>query len=283
MPEDTLEQIEAKARAWDRLLNGPNWQTLKTACDMYVAAFLMPKTGDASNLRQSGHLPLPTTTAIWRRVKGGDVSAEVQAACIKVAEANRAFHWPLEFPAVMAGGGFDAVIGNPPWERIKLQEQEFFATRNAGIATAPNKAERDERIKELKDAEPGTQHARLSDEFEFAKRASEAASVFVRKTGRFPLTGTGDVNTYALFAEHFAGLARSAQKTEPARTIASAITDPGGAGSPPGRAGVIVPTGIATDSSTSAFFGDLIARHRLAALFDFENRDGLFSRRSPQL
>ena len=276
MPEDTLKEIEAKARAWDRLLSSPNWQTLKTACDMYVAAFLLPKTGDASNLRQSGHLPLPTTTAIWRTVQGGDVSAEVQAACIKVAEANRAFHWPLEFPAVMAGGGFDAVIGNPPWERIKLQEQEFFATRDAGITTAPNKAERDKRIKELKDAEPGTPQARLSDDFEFAKRASEAASVFVRKTGRFPLTGTGDVNTYALFAEHFSWLARSAQKTEPARSIASAITDLGGAGSPPGRAGVIVPTGIATDSSTSAFFGDLIARHRLAALFDFENRDKLF-------
>ena len=105
---------------------------------------------------------------IWRTVQGGDVSAEVQAACIKVAEANRAFHWPLEFPAVMAGGGFDAVIGNPPWERIKLQEQEFFATRDAGITTAPNKAERDKRIKELKDAEPGTPQARLSDDFEFA-------------------------------------------------------------------------------------------------------------------
>ena len=45
---------------------------------------------------------------------------------------------------------------------------------------------------------------------------------------------------------------------------------------PPGRAGVIVPTGIATDSSTSAFFGDLIARNRLSALYDFENRENLF-------
>ena len=53
MPEDTLEQIEAKARAWDCLLNGPNWQKLKTACDMYVAAFLLPKIGKASNLHQT--------------------------------------------------------------------------------------------------------------------------------------------------------------------------------------------------------------------------------------
>ena len=81
----------------------------------------------------------------------------------------------------------------------------------------------------------------------------------MRKTGRFPLAGRGDVNTYALFAEHFARLARE-----------------GTGALPTGRAGVIVPTGIATDSSTSAFFGDLVAKSRLAALYDFENREKLF-------
>ena len=237
---------------------------------MYVAAFLLPKIGDAPDPRQTGRHPLPTTDAIWNTVRGGDVQAEMQVDCIEAAEANRVFHWPLEFPAVMARGGFDVVVGNPPWERIKLQEQEFFAVRDGEIATAPNKAERDKLIKALKMAETGTPQARLSEEFESAKRASEAASVFVRKTGRFPLTGTGDVNTYALFAEHFSRLARAPRKPKPARSIAQAITDTGCVRlPPPGRAGVIVPTGIATDSSTSAFFGDLVARNRLAALYSF--------------
>ena len=269
MPEDTLEEIEAKSRAWDRLLRDPRRLALKSACDMYVAAYLLPKIGDDPDPRHFDRLPLPTTEAIWRTVRGGAQSS-VHAVCKETAEENRVFHWPLEFPAVMVHGGFDAVIGNPPWERIKLQEQEFFAARDAEIATAPNKAERDKLIKALKMADPGTPQARLSAEFEFAKRASEAASVFVRKTGRFPLTGTGDVNTYALFAEHFARLARTTQKAEPARSIAQVITDTGGVRPPPqGRAGVIVPTGIATDSSTSAFFGDLIARNRLSALYSF--------------
>ena len=277
MPEDTLEEIEAKSRAWDRLLRDPKRLALKTACDMYVAAYLLPKIGDDPDPRHFDRLPLPTTEAIWRTVRGGGVQSSVHAVCKETAEENRVFHWPLEFPAVMVHGGFDAVIGNPPWERIKLQEQEFFAARDAEIATAPNKAERDKLIKALKMADPGTPQARLSAEFEFAKRASEAASVFVRKTGRFPLTGTGDVNTYALFAEHFARLARTTQKAEPARSIAQVITDTGGVRPPPqGRAGVIVPTGIATDSSTSTFFGDLIGRNRLSALYDFENRDKLF-------
>lgn len=259
MPEDTLEEVEAKRKAFKRLISGQTWWRLKSACDMYVAAFLTPKRGEMPDPRKAASLPVPTTEAIWRTVQGGDIRGDVQAAAIDLAERNRAFHWPLEFPAVMAKGGFDAVVGNPPWERIKLQEQEFFAARDVEIATAPNKSERDKLIKELKKAEPGTAKARLSAEFELAKRAAEAASVFVRKTGRFPLTGTGDVNTYALFAEHFARLARKGTNA-----------------SPPGRAGAIVPTGIATDSSTSAFFGDLVARNRLTALYDFENREKLF-------
>ncbi|TGH20698.1 MAG: type II DNA modification enzyme [Aphanocapsa feldmannii 277cI] len=279
MPEDTLQDIEAKSSAWSRLVSGPTWRMLKTACDMYVAAFLLPKTGEPpADPGLSGHLPRPTTETIWRSVRGGDVQAGLQATCIEAAEVNRAFHWPLEFPAVMAAGGFDAVIGNPPWERIKLQEQEFFATRDVEIATAPNKSERSKLIKKLKKAEQGTPQSRLSASFQSAKRASEAASIFVRKSGRFPLTGKGDVNTYALFAEHFSRLARvQTQSAKTAEIVARTIADTDGVHPPPGRAGVIVPTGIATDSSTSNFFGDLIARNRLSALYDFENRDRLFS------
>ena len=185
MPEDTLEEIEAKSRAWDRLLRDPGRLALKTACDMYVAAFLLPKIGDVPDPRHTATLPLPTTEAIWRTVRGGDVQSSVHAVCKEAAEANRVFHWPLEFPAVMARGGFDAVIGNPPWERIKLQEQEFFAARDAEIATAPNKAERDKLIKALKMADPGTPKARLSDEFEFAKRASRPPASSCARPGAF--------------------------------------------------------------------------------------------------
>jgi hypothetical protein len=85
------------------------------------------------------------------------------------------------------------------------------------------------------------------------KRASEAASVFVRKTDRFPLSGAGDVNTYALFAELFSQLTRAG-----------------------GRAGIIVRTGIATDSSTSVFFRDLVANRKLFSLHDFQTGLGYF-------
>lgn len=253
MPEDTLEEVEAKRKAFKRLISGQTWWRLKSACDMYVAAFLTPKRGEMPDPRKAASLPVPTTEAIWRTVQGGDIRGDVQAAAIDLAERNRAFHWPLEFPAVMAKGGFDAVIGNPPWEVSQRSDVEFFAARDPEVAALQGN-DRKKAIKRLKDENP-----RLWEEFNLASRAVEAANTFFRSSSRFPLTARGKINTYPLFAEHFARLARKG-------------TD----ASPPGRAGVIVPTGIATDSSTSAFFGNLVVRNRLTALYDFENRQGLF-------
>jgi len=279
MPEDTLSEVKAKARAFARYEASDQWQRLKLACDMYVATFFTPKVGEAPTARTLVDMPVPTTGAMWEAVTGKTRSDILLENATKVTEENSALHWPLAFPAVMARGGFDAVVGNPPWERIKLQEQEFFASRDTAIATAKNKAARDKLIKALSTADAGTPEHNLFLEFEAAKRAAEASSFFVRKTGRFPLSGVGDVNTYALFAEHFSRLARRPhQNRKTAQTsLLQAIADTGGVReAPAGRAGMIVPTGIATDSSTSAFFGDLVSTKRLNALYDFENRDGIF-------
>ena len=270
MPENTPREIQAKSWAWDRLLNDPEWLSLRDACDMYVAAFLLLKIGGIPDPQLATSHELPTTETIWKAARGADVRRDIQEKCIKAAKEINAFHWPLEFPAIMARGGFDAVLGNPPWERIKLLEQEFFAARDAEIATAATKDERNRLIKALKKAEPGTPQSRLSAEFELAKHASEAASVFVRKSGRFPLTGTGDVNTYALFAEHFDLLARVLGTSDAVDGDSHEIADVVIAHPPSlGRAGIVLPMGIATDSSTSAFFSDLVRKQRLAFLYSF--------------
>ena len=182
----------------------------------------------------------------------------------------------------MARGGFDAVIGNPPWERFAaFRMWSSLPSRDGEIVATLQGRTTKNHDKGAEDGRPWNNRRRgCLEEFESRQACSprRRAYLFPFKTGRFPLTGTsGKINTYALFAEHFSRLARAPQKPEPAGSIAQVITDTGGVRPPPpGRAGVIVPTGIATDSSTSAFFGDLIARNRLSALYDFENRDKLF-------
>jgi hypothetical protein len=254
MPEDDLEEIAAKAARHRSLREARDFQLAELACNLYVAAFLLPKTGGPPASR--GARRVPTTEDVWQTLRG-ELPYGPLLAAVEAARDSRAFHWPLEFPAVMAKGGFDVVLGNPPWERIKLQEKEFFAARAPDIAAAPNAATRSRMIAALARAELGTPRRALFQAFETSKQQSEASSAFVRlpgdEGGRFPLTGVGDVNTYALFAELFSRLASSS-----------------------GRAGVILPTGIATDATTAPFFASLIDSKRLARLIDFENRDRIF-------
>jgi len=145
-------------------------------------------------------------------------------------------------------GGFDCVLGNPPWERIKIQEKEWFAERAPEIANASNASTRRKAIAELAESNPYLLQAFADD-----KRKAEGESHFVRVSERYPLCGRGDVNTYTIFAET-------------SRYIINGY----------GRVGMIVPSGIATDDTTKFFFQDLMQTRSLASLYDFENREGIF-------
>ncbi|WP_447858101.1 Eco57I restriction-modification methylase domain-containing protein [Pseudomonas aeruginosa] len=266
MPEDTLGQVEKKREAYAAWRHDPARQATHVACDLYVAAFLLPKTEVPGSY---GEGLVPTTADVRWQLAGQQINSQLYAATLTVSEDARLLHWPLAFPDVMIErGGFDVVLGNPPWERIKLQEQEFFA--GTPVADAVNAAARTRLIHEWAAAETGSYERSWINRFETAKRLAEASGVFFTSpkdedptklpasvkpgpTRRYPWTGRGDVNTYALFAEHFLNLTREG-----------------------GRAGMIVPTGIATDATTAPFFGHLVSEQRLAALTDFENRAGLF-------
>lgn len=246
MEERSADDVQAKAAIYADLRQpGSRWSNLHIACDLWTAAFFTPFTPV-----DGFHDPLvPTTETVQRALNQPKaLDGRLVGQAVAASERLRFFHWPLEFPEVFDQGGFDTVLGNPPWERIKLQEQEFFAARDPEIATAPNKAARQRLIATLEARNP-----ELAKEFAEAKHDAEAASKMIREGGRFPLTGRGDVNTYSVFAEQMTRLL-----------------------GPPGRAGVIVPTGIATDDTNKHFFRWLGETGRLVSLFDFENREGLF-------
>ena len=248
--EDTVQDVESKKRRFAELACDPAYLGVKTACDLWTAAFFAPKRAG---------LPVPTSRDVSQAAAGAPAalwSAGSLEYSSKIAVENRFFHWRLEFPEIFANQGFDCVLGNPPWERIKLQEEEFFSNRHPGIANARNKSERGAMIARLEHG--GMVERALFAEFRTALRNAEASSLFAhlekKESGRFPLTGVGDVNLYALFAE----------------LIAKLYKEEGGG------AGFIVPSGIATDDSTKAFFSMVARQGRIVSLFDFENRKGIF-------
>lgn len=161
------------------------------------------------------------------------------------------FDWPGRFPDVFdrEESGFDCVIGNPPWERMKLQEREFFSLPAPEIATATNAAKRRKLVAKLQSGDPA-----LYEQYQQALGAADSLLTYCRKSKQYPLTGKGDINTYAVFAE----LAY--------RLVA-----------PHGRVGVLVPSGIASDMTTKDFFAAVAESSRLIRLYDFHNRLKLFA------
>lgn len=252
-PDDDILGVHERERRYRRLVASEAHERARWAANAWCAAFVCAKGKGEPEI----------TTATVRQLASGpdSVPERVRARIAAIASAHRFHHWHVAFPDVFtphpdppddddAGwtGGFDVVLGNPPWERIKLQEKEWFATRSPEIALAANKAARERLLKKLPTEDPP-----LWEAWQGALRQAEGESHMVRRTGRFPLCGRGDVNTYSIFAETM-------------RTIVA----------PRGRVGCIVPSGIATDDTTKHFFGDLMRTGTLVSLFGFENEEFLF-------
>lgn len=255
-PALSLADVHLQRKRFRAHTDSQTYRRQHLAADAWCAAFVWPKTPGAPTA--------PTHATIAALADGQDaLDAASRAEVARLAAEYRFFHWHLEFPhlfptaagagdsinpATGCAGGFSVIITNPPWERVKLQEQEFFAARDPDIATAPNAAARKKLIKELPVTNPG-----LHEQFVAEKRRAEGASHFMRNSGRYPLAGRGDINTYQVFAENDRNL------------IAGA-----------GRLGIILPTGIATDATTQYFFKDLVEHGSIASLYDFENAKPLF-------
>ncbi len=188
------------------------------------------------------------------RVDGEGASVDAANALLartrELAQRERFFHWWTAFPTAFVGAnpGFDAVIGNPPWDRIKLQEVEWFAEREPGIAAQPRAADRKALIAALH-----KKQAPLAAEYALAVGRAEANARVLGKAGDYPLLGGGDVNLYSLFVER-----------------AQVLVKPGGV------VALLTPSGIAADKGAAEFFKSIATTGRLGALYDFENRKVFF-------
>ncbi|MBK9290658.1 MAG: N-6 DNA methylase [Bacteroidetes bacterium] len=239
----TQEDYEKKRREYSRLMRDPQLLKDQTACNLFTYAFFQEyKTGKPEHLYvQSEFLAIFLGSA-------GSLNARLEAQATAASINYRFFHWPLEFPDIAAKGGFDVVLANPPWEIVELKEIEFFETRAPEIDEAANKAERTKLIAQLATNNPG-----LYDEYHHELRTFDASRKFMQESGILTLTNSGRLNLYAAFAE---------------KILKSINAD--------GRAGFIVPTGIATDDGNKRFFAHLIEDGQLVSLFDFENRKKIF-------
>lgn len=243
LDDDTPEHLAAKRRAWSQAEAEAQRSTFARLADTYVAAFLATKLADAGDT-------VPLSGYLWGVLSGQAPKAAVEDAAQALCRQHSVFHWWLAFPQVAAKGGFSVMLGNPPWEMLQLDPQEFFAAEAPSIANAQHMAAREKLIAALR-----TERPLLYARYWAAVRATEAVQSFVHASGRYPHSGFGRINLASLFAETVLQ-ATSLQKS--------------------GRAGMVLPSGIATDSFTQHLF-NAIADGNLASLYDFENREAIFA------
>ena len=238
------EALAKKESQWDGILGSAEYRHQKFTADAWCATFAWPKeTGALADAAP--------TNDLWRHIREGQgqPSATTTRVVNELAERYSFFHWHLQFPQVFSKGGFDVVIGNPPWDSVRFNEEEFFAGPRPDIAQAKTAAVRKKLIASLAADDPN-----LFAAYAAGLRETDGINSFVRSGVRYPLCGVGRVNMFALFAEAAAALV-----------------------SERGRVGQILPSGIVSDDSTKLFFQSIVERRRqLVSFLDFENREGLF-------
>jgi hypothetical protein len=224
-----LEKMERKFKDW-------------LMADVWTAAFFIEKIEIDLEL-------YPSNITLESLRENQPVKAELIENILKVADKNNFFHFHLEFPEVFEKGGFDCLLGNPPWEKIKIQELEFFSVHDQSISQAITKNKIEQLINTLK-----TERPEIHELFLQVKRSSEVESVFFKFSGRYKYGNAGDINLYALFAETYFSLLNKQA-----------------------RSGFIVPPGIATDDTYKKFIKFLINENILEEFFNFTNRGYLFA------
>ncbi|AIZ45148.1 hypothetical protein QR90_08595 [Deinococcus radiopugnans] len=244
MPDETLEQVEAKEKRFNELMNGVQRQNELFTANAWCAAFVWPKYEGA---------PAPLTTDVLNAMSFNpddndysNIHAEVQ----KLARQYRFLHPHLEFPDVFTAeqGGFDCVLGNPPWERVQFEEQDFFASIDSEVAKIANQNERKVAIDELLKS-----NAKIEKLYKETKRHSEGARNFITNSGKFPYTAFDKYNYYAIFTELFFSMLNVK-----------------------GYSGIISKSGLIFDKLTSKFLEHLVFNDKLKYVLEFQNKSGIF-------
>lgn len=250
--DDTPEQVREKQRRYDEIVHSVDYVQGRILADAWCAAFVWKKHATES-------LPYPITNKILRSIERDPKSVEVSTPWLsdeiqRLAEQFQFFHWHLAFPEVFlnhtphGGGGFDVVLGNPPWDVHELRDGEFFSGVSSDFMLAETSSARSRVLKTIEAEKPD-----IWDEYQTSLERYRRERSFMMNSGRFPFSARGSINLYKLVLEASHCMVTSS-----------------------GRVGMVVPSSFVSDSSTSEHFIHLLRDGRLSTVYDFENRQRLF-------
>lgn len=192
--DETSEALARKESRWGALLESPEFRHQKLVADAWCAAFMWPK--------QPGELAeVAPTNEVWRQLRDaqGKPVALLERTVSALMEQYQFFHWHLQFPQIFTKGGFDVVLGNPPWDTLSPDRREFFSKYRGGMRSLSPEEQEAVIEKFLADE-------CIASAWENYQRSLLALVHFLKNSGRFTLyapgnLGKGDFNVYRSFTE----------------------------------------------------------------------------------
>ena len=245
LSDDSPEAVALKEKVYQEIVQDSAYENARLLYDTWCSAFVWPK--------ETCEYGAELTTEHLRKIEGNpyNVTPKIKDTVRSIAGRYRFFHWHLEFPAVFGSsgkGGFDVILGNPPWERTAFEEIPYFSSLAPEIAAAETTALRQQLIAELETSDP-----KMWQQYRNDRRESDGRENLCKNSGRYPFASSGRTNTFALF-------------TELSLSITGQI----------GSVGLIIPSALATDIPYAEFWSDILERRCLVSMFDFENRGVFF-------
>lgn len=245
--DDTaLDGIQRKQQRWAELQAARETQLAKLVADSWCAAFFAPKTPEHPAL----------TDQTLRAIAGDHTdSPDAIALVVDLAAHYRFLHPHLAFPDIFVAdpeaedgwqGGFDLVLGNPPWDTLSPDRKEFFSAYEPTIRSAV-KAEQDAIVSDL------LEDPEIADRWVRYQRDLYASVHFIKSSGRYRLfapgnLGKGDFNVYRMFVETALQLTKSG-----------------------GSAAQVVPAGFYGGANAAAIRRELYEQWQLSCVFGFIN------------
>jgi len=239
--ENTPVETEEIEKDYKKIREDKDFKRNKLLADYWVSAFFWEHKDKGDDY------PKQEVLEYLLKDDKTDINENLKKKIDALAEEYQFFHWHLEFPEVFVHGGFDCVLGNPPWELQQLQEQEFFYIYNSEIAELSG-IQRKKQLEKLQYNDP-----KLYNIFILKKNKIKKQNIFFTKSGNNILTSRGKINSYSVFVELF---------FKKCNDIA--------------RLGFIIPSAIGTNESNKNFIEYLIKKNLLASFIGFTNRGYLF-------
>jgi len=215
---------------------------LRPLADLYTAYLMDPgiPAGDYQKIFE--HLARRKSVTDTLDPAFLEILKSVEVYC----DRHHFYHWPLEFPDVFgpdAAGGFSATVGNPPWDVMQPNTQEFYITYDPNF----RKYKKQEALTVIKQLH--TEHPIIAKRWEEYQDGFREASAYCKEPEAYVSLQKGKIDLYKAFLERFFAVLKN-----------------------DGRMGIVTPSGIYTDQGCQPLRERFFNRSRIEFLYCFENR-----------